>query len=428
MNSKNVKELKSCKERLLKKEKYIMLYEAMILQKKYYGMETFNFHNSERAFEHNLYTQLTSRLFNELFDDLVANDFIVDLKNERDETLDKATREEEQQNTKNMSIIEMDNIHSNIYDTYNYMNYEFKIKSLDMIMVMLETKQYDKLFKIIVSDKIEKSQKIAIIKKIIENAPRNLEEIFTSVPDDYHFYGRDMDYRDYFKALINNNLLILNDEKEYIETKIRSAIKDTQYIDCETRFNVRQFIKFFIDHNLVDINEINWDYKGLKVSSACAGYITRNDELGKYLYNLPSYRNIDKDIRKDSDMALMKYFLTNRHDIFEFITLINFEATPEKLRYLESLILKAQTTNLNFIKDKDIKKIVDCFLKKTKKVYYKEMQKAIISLQTNSDPEMLKKARANFTKALQNICNPLLEQVPAKSNVADAVKTIKKNS
>jgi hypothetical protein len=86
-------------------------------------------------------------------------------------------------------------------------------------------------------------------------------------------------------------------------------------------------------------------------------------------------------------------------------------------------IINGETANV-LIND-----IIQCFLKKTKKQYYKEMKKAISSLQTNTDPETLKKLRERLVKSLQNICNPLLEQAPAKANVGDAIKTIKqKNS
>jgi hypothetical protein len=57
------------------------------------------------------------------------------------------------------------------------------------------------------------------------------------------------------------------------------------------------------------------------------------------------------------------------------------------------------------------------------------MKIAIVSIKTNTDFRLQEEARKRLVRSLQNICNPLLEQVLAKANVGDAVKIIKqKNS
>lgn len=172
------------------------------------------------------------------------------------------------------------------------------------------------------------------------------------------------------------------------------------------------------------MNSINWMQDQQIISSAAAGYIMGNNILGRYLYSLPTYKQLDPTIRQNSDIAIMEALLKRpfKNELIMFLQSANFESTPEKLNRLMQIIVQGQPSNPNII---DIEIIIGILLRKTKKKDYKAMKKAIEDLKTNVDIDLLNKKRQELTRKLRTINDSLLDQYPATRVIKSLNLTMK---
>jgi hypothetical protein len=311
-------------------------------------------------------------------------------------------------------------------DSVNFIKYKYSTERIDLIELLINNKQYDLITKIIISEKIPADNKIIIIKRIINGASNNISKIFSKIPDMYRFIETNDGLKGYIKTLIENNLLKIKAEDYYAEQIIRGKI-NRNFNDEVSRFYALEFTEFFVNSNLVDMNNINWNYNGEIISSAAVACIKNNTYLLKYLYNLPNYKDLDKNVSDASDKIILSEILKYgfSRELLAFIKSVNFEATPSKLKHIENELLKIKEQNNKKIDKIIIEEIIYTFLRKTKKEYYKEMLKAIESLKTNIDGIALADKRKQLVGVLKDFNTVLLEQVPAKTNIS-SVRVIKK--
>lgn len=202
-----------------------------------------------------------------------------------------------------------------------------------------------------------------------------------------------------------------------------------KYPDEMTKTQVKDEVKFFVEHNLVNINDIDWTYKEQEITSAATGYITRNPYLGDYLYSLPSYQKRNDEIRKNSDKIILETLLKrDYYDFRSFIRQQSYENTPDKLNHIMQIILE----NPNIIDNKQLDETINILLRKTKKQDYKEVKRIIADIQANMqtnqinfDPTKLKEKRQELTATLQMISS-LLNQTTGADVSINQLKYVKK--
>lgn len=361
--------------------------------------------------------------FDKLESDLIKDNFIVSLENVYNEELYKDLDE--------LDLVDPI-LSKKIHDLYQkmrisieYIQHNTDTKSINLINLLLENKKSEKVIELLVSENVSNSLKKDIIKNIISNYPRDLKKIFSTIPSSFYGYTEEKtSYIERFKELLDKNLAVLLDEPRYIEETITKIIK-TKCPDYLTKCSAKDIIEFFISHNLVNINNINWNIEyepqNTKISSAAAGYVTGNYILGEYLYSLPSNKEIEEEIKKASDDAILEYLIKNDNmlNFKEFIENINYESTPEKLNQITKLILKNHVKKPNLLDQNRLSEIIDILLRKTKKEDYRAMKKAIIDMKANTDMNKLNKEKQEFTRRLKIISNSLLENYPATRKVGD---------
>jgi hypothetical protein len=401
--------------------KEVMFLEAVKLQKEYSGTQHLAMLKDDHALQFDLNRTLILTLFNELFDRLIKNGFYINLNDRNVNYYD--FRKLIKGNTEFSTAESLYNM-GILTDSINYLASKYETKKIDVIQLLIENGQYSLITKIITSEKINDKSKIELIKRVINSGPDKLMEIFSEDSKENRFFELVRGSKGNAKNLVEQNLSKIKSENVYIEKKIRETINQ-DFKDEFSRFNAREFIKFFVNFNLVNMNNIIWDYKGNDISSAAAALILHNSYLSQYLYDLPNYKETNKDVKDASDKIILSRLLGGRWDLKHFLKTINFEATPDKLKHIEKEILRMREQSNRKIDKETIEEIVYLFLRKTKKEYYKEMLKAIESLRKNIDEKALADKRKQLVGVLKDFNTVLLEQVPAKTNVG-SVKIIKK--
>lgn len=257
--------------------------------------------------------------------------------------------------------------------SFQYIQHRTDTKAVNLISLLLENGQIEQVIELIVSEDVPNELKKDILQNIISNYPKLLVKMPDIIPSSYFYYDGKSNFKERFEKILNQNLKEVLNDSYYIGKIIRTQI-NSEYTDEQTRFMVKGVIEFFVKHNLVDINDINWRYNGTVVSSAAAGYISGNYYLGNYLYSLESYKQTEPTIRLNSDKVILEKLLQRNNMAFdEFIKNKNYESTPEKLNYLMEVLLKIQPVNSDTITRERLDEIINILLRKTKKQDYKAM-------------------------------------------------------
>lgn len=364
---------------------------------------------------HGYIFDVAKKTFLNLFDDLrsvlIEKGFIINLTNN---DVDIPTEDlkvlKETNPVVNKSI---DDFYQNMSVSFQYIQHRTDTKAVNLISLLLENGQIEQVIELIVSEDVPNELKKDILQNIISNYPKLLVKMPDIIPSSYFYYDGKSNFKERFEKILNQNLKEVLNDSYYIGKIIRTQI-NSEYTDEQTRFMVKGVIEFFVKHNLVDINDINWRYNGTVVSSAAAGYISGNYYLGNYLYSLESYKQTEPTIRLNSDKVILEKLLQRNNMAFdEFIKNKNYESTPEKLNYLMEVLLKIQPVNSDIITRERLDEIINILLRKTKKQDYKAMQQAIYDIKINTDINLLNDLRQELASKLNIVSSSLLDQYPA---------------
>lgn len=362
-------------------------------------------------------------LFDELQNDLIKNNFIISLENISIDGLREDLYKLDQTNP--ILSKKISDLYNKMRNSFEYIQHTTGLKKIDLINLLLDSGLEEKVVELIVSENVPNTLKNDIFKNIVSNRANSLKRIFSIIPNSFYYYtdGK-ISYTERFRNLLDKNLAEFLNDPEYIEETVRTALK-TRYLDESTRYDVKDIVEFFVEHNLVNMNNITWYYEQTEISSAAAGYVTGNFSVGKYLYSLGSYKQTEPTIRLNSDKVIIEQLLENGYDgnLEEFIKNKNYEGAPEKLNHLMKVILRNRAKKPNIIKLERLDKIIDILLRKTKKQDYKAMKQAITDIKENTDMDKLIVERQEFTRRLRIISDSLLESYPATKIVRDVQLT-----
>lgn len=300
-------------------------------------------------------------------------------------------------------------------------------RTINIITLLIDKGFVEEVVELIVSDKIPMELKREIMEHIVYNHFGQLNEIFDRIPaSDCDYADYDIEYRKQFKELLDQNLKAIFDDPLFIKSTIRNLLM-TKYCFENEKNDVLNAIEFFVKHNLIDMNSINWLQDQQTISSAAAGYIMGNNILGRYLYSLPTYKQLDPTIRQNSDIAIMEALLKRpiKNELIMFLQSANFESTPEKLNRLMQIIVQNQPTTPEIIDKTTLEVIIGILLRKTKKKDYKAMKRAVEDLKTNVDIDLLNKNRQELSRKLRTIGDSLLDQYPATRVIKSLNLTMK---
>ncbi len=416
---KNIQEkFEGYQKQIITRQKYFLLIESIKVLGKYRGIESILQLQKEHGYQFDIANNLFLTLFDELQKDLIIKDFIIDLDyitiDGFCESLNEFYKIDPLLSNK------IDNLYGKMRESFYYLQHwigENQDYRVDLISLLLENGQNEKIVELVVSGNVPNFTKKNILHNIISNYPDKLEEIFDTIPSLYVSRHYEIDDKEKFKRVLNQSLREVLDDSIKNEIIIRKAIND----DNIGRGNVRCIVQFFIEHNLIDINKVTWTYQESIVSSAAAAYITGDDCLGRYLYSLPAYQQTDSMVRTNSDKAILENLLKRKFyfDLTQFIQNKNYESTPEKLGYIMQVILELQPKNPDIIDDIHLDRIIDILLRKTKKKDYKDMKRAIADIKTNTDINLLNEKRQEFTRKFRMLNDLLLSTVTATTVIKD---------
>ncbi len=364
---------------------------------------------------------LLSTLFDDLQNYIIQNGINIDLNSTFIEGFYEALKEQDDDIMASRKTL---NRYRKMEKSFHNLRLLVSESTINIITLLIDKGFVEEVVELIVSGKIPMELKREIMEHIVYNHFGQLNEIFDRIPaSDCDYDDYDIEYRKQFKELLDQNLKAIFNDPLFIKSTIRNLLM-TKYCSENEKNDVLNAIEFFVKHNLIDMNSINWLQDKQIISSAAAGYIMGNNILGRYLYSLPTYKQLDPTIRQNSDIAIMEALLKRpfKNELIMFLQSANFESTPEKLNRLMQIIVQDQPSNPNII---DIEIIIGILLRKTKKKDYKAMKKAIEDLKTNVDIDLLNKKRQELTRKLRTINDSLLDQYPATRVIKSLNLTMK---
>lgn len=369
-------------------------------------------------------------IFDELLDELIKTDFKVNLdikKNQKE--IKKKIDSISHIDINDIELLKIKSLEAKMDDSYHCLHCFENSYEVNILDLLLKKKQMKLILEILISDKVELNQKKYLFNKMVIDYPcliqifKNVDySLYNNMPDLF-FQLKEKKYDDFFEEKIDQNIKLIFNDKEENTNIIRDVITAEQKDEMEKIYR-RNVVMFFIDNNLIDINEVNWTYKNNTINLAAACLILGDDKLCKYIYSKDDYKNGDKDIKNYSDEIIINRltndFISYRSlDLFEIIESNNFENSPEKFKHLINILVKKHTLNPTNISKEKINKIVDILLRKTKKEDKIIIKKYINDLNINIDNDLLIQKRQEITSLLGKVNNSLMEQVPAKTKIKD---------
>lgn len=404
------------------------------------------------------------KTFYKILPDLLKKDFIIDLSYEEFyerglcdhiENVDDDKNDILEKEYNNMTISYEKFIRS--YDSTLFKNND-KCK-INLIDFLLENDMYEVVTNLLISDQVSGKQKFNILKEILEHQDNfNFYTLFDTIPSTYkphNYANKEQEFNEKLFANLSElrNKIAGNYFEEFLGYKIRNCIFD--------EWSFKQVINKLIQFNLIDINESLYFYQGKKITNAVALYLYGLEELATYLYNLPSYKEIDDKIIYDSDKALLElsdkkdfqwdnsvyklirgknidqvYYTckpvkNRKKSIYWLIEGKNFTNNSDRMLYILNFIDKWNSSNDDCYTEEEINEIIDILIRKTKKEDYKEVkrvleerkQKQFLEKQKQFLEEqnqvVLAQKRQEFTSLLRNLDDTLLESVPARKKIKE---------
>lgn len=365
-------------------------------------------------------------IFYKMLPELIENDFIIDLEGPNIDGLDDWLENIDTTNMDYQRIVELKRNYYNMRTSFDILRRYDIEKSVDLVKLFTNNRMYEILMNLFVSDEVALKHKFHILAELL-NKDCAFERFLKTVPSTYMIDEWSTNVkRESFTKILNKNLKEVGDTyRRYFNIIVFSNINKSIY---QSNQNADSIIKNLVNFNLVDINEITFEYQGTIITAAAAAYIKRRDNLSKYLYELPSYAEGDSKIRDDSDKILLS--LGNVHSKNGFDWLIsrkNFINTSDKMLYILDLIDKSNSGEYDFnyiYTEKDINKIIDTLVRKTKKEDYKEVKKMLVDRENRrlslvNEQVLLEQKRQELTCLLRSLNDTLLESVPARKKIKE---------
>lgn len=387
------------------------------------------------------------KTFYKMLPDLLKEDFIIDLSykefykrklGDLVENIDDDKNDILEKEYHNMTISYDKFIRS--YDKFNSTlfknNDEYKI---DLIDFLIENDMYEVVTNLLISDQVNGEQKFNILAKTLgHHNSEYFNKLLNTIPSTYkphNYANKEQEFND----VLFDNLSELREKykiaNNYFKEFVKCNIRDRGYKDSLSELNLEKAIRNLIQFNLIDINELLFYYNGEEITSAGAAYIYGKEDLAFYLYELPSYKKIDSEIKDNTDMLLLELGYKNLKDNFNWlINRKNFNNTCDKMLYILDFIDRCNSGKCCFdhhYTEEDINEIMDVLIRKTKKEDYKEVKRGLENRKRNQlleeqkqllekqEQALLTQKRQEFTSLLRNLDDTLLETVPAKKKIKE---------
>lgn len=381
------------------------------------------------------------KTFYKMLPDLLKENFIIDLSNkkfykrklgDRVENIDDDKNDILEKEFHNMTI-SYDKFTSTLFKN----NDEFKI---DLIDFLIENDMYEVVTNLLISYQVSGEQKFNILVKTLEHHDSEcFNKLLNTIPSTYkpHKYAnKEQEFND----VLFDNLSELREKykiaNNYFNEFVKGYICDRRDKGSLSKWNLEKTIKNLIQFNLIDINELLFYYNGEEITSAGAAYIYgESADLAFYLYELPSYKKIDSEIKDNTDMLLLKLGYKHSKNNFDWlINRKNFNNTCDKMLYILDFIDRCNSGKCCFdyhYTEEDINEIMDVLIRKTKKEDYKEVKRGLENRKRNQlleeqkqllekqEQALLTQKRQEFTSLLRNLDDTLLETVPAKKKIKE---------
>lgn len=379
---------KECEAKIITKQDLALLIEAIYQLKTIFGERYFHYKElshldfflDKESLKYDMTYTLFTRLFKDLRQELIENNFQIGLK-PRIAEIDNFLNTNRNAAKEDKTWRKIDSDYNKVCDSYKRIHHhinreEAELKEVDMIDLLLEINQYSKIIELIIDEKVSTEQKERILKLIIEKYPNKISDIFKTIPSDYYDPSlTDKENLKRFKTILQQPIKSALSNKEYNDYIARKAInKNSNYCDQMREADAK--VKFLIEYQLIDINRLYFEISDNKlVTPAVVSYCHLYSDissLGKFLYNSLDYDRIPVDIRDDSDIFFFNHCYS--HDsLLDFIKQPAFHSTPEKVNFILKSILESN------IEQDMVEKIIQTLLRKTKKEDYKDVQKTINS-------------------------------------------------
>ncbi len=381
------------------------------------------------------------KTFYKMLPDLLKNDFVIDLSFKRIYKSKLGNCIENIDDEKN-DILEKE--YNNLTISYDKFIYNFFKDNdgckIDLIDFLIENDMYEVVTNLLISYQVSGEQKFNILVKTLEHHDSEcFNKLLNTIPSTYkpHKYAnKEQEFND----VLFDNLSELREKykiaNNYFNEFVKGYICDRRDKGSLSKWNLEKAIKNLIQFNLIDINELLFYYNGEEITSAGAAYIYgQSADLAFYLYELPSYKKIDSEIKDNTDMLLLKLGYKHSKDNFDWlINRKNFNNTCDKMLYILDFIDRCNSGKCCFdyhYTEEDINEIMDVLIRKTKKEDYKEVKRGLENRKRNQlleeqkqllekqEQALLTQKRQEFTSLLRNLDDTLLETVPAKKKIKE---------
>lgn len=381
------------------------------------------------------------KTFYKMLPDLLKNDFVIDLSFKRIYKSKLGNCIENIDDEKN-DILEKE--YNNLTISYDKFIYNFFKDNdgckIDLIDFLIENDMYEVVTNLLISYQVSGEQKFNILVKTLEHHDSEcFNKLLNTIPSTYkpHKYAnKEQEFND----VLFDNLSELREKykiaNNYFNEFVKGYICDRRDKGSLSKWNLEKAIKNLIQFNLIDINELLFYYNGEEITSAGAAYIYgQSADLAFYLYELPSYKKIDSEIKDNTDMLLLKLGYKHSKDNFDWlINRKNFNNTCDKMLYILDFIDRCNSGKCCFdyhYTEEDINEIMDILIRKTKKEDYKEVKRGLENRKRNQlleeqkqllekqEQALLTQKRQEFTSLLRNLDDTLLETVPAKKKIKE---------
>lgn len=381
------------------------------------------------------------KTFYKMLPDLFKKDFIIDLSYkefhvrelcDHIENIDDDKNDILEKKYHNMTISYDKFIHSYDKPTKTIFKNNDGCK-IDLIDFLIENDMYEVVTNLLISYQVSGEQKFNILVKTLEHHDSEcFNKLLSTIPSTYkpHKYAnKEQEFND----VLFDNLSELREKykivNNYFNEFVKGYICDRRDKDSLSKLNLEKAIKNLIQFNLIDINELLFYYNCEEITSAGAAYIYgKSYDLAFYLYELPSYKKIDSEIKDNTDMLLLKLGYKHSKDNFDWlINRKNFNNTCDKMLYILDFIDRCNSGKCCFdyhYTEEDINEIMDVLIRKTKKEDYKEVKRVLEErkqkqLLEEQKQALLTQKRQEFTSLLRNLDDTLLETVPAKKKIKE---------
>lgn len=433
------REYKEFKKEVERKQEIAIMLESIKILGKYLPNEEIKsdqfyysrYYEGFLSFEIDIAHTNFYKSFYKMLPELIENDFKITLGNVSIDGLDEwfktADIDSKKRNELKRDYYNM----RTSFDILEYVNQNKRIPSVNLLVWFVENKMYEVLVNLLVSDEVPLEQKFTILDKALCEGDEEFCALLSTIPSTY-MRNEWQVRKELFNELLSKNLQqVYMSQKDYFQKIVIKNIKEC-YSDRISEGQADKVIKSFIKFNLVDMNEITFNYKGTEITSAVAAEVRGRHDLASFLYNLPEYIKTDSKLRCQSDKVLLDLAIhkvpkyRNDLNIYNIINRKNYVNTSEKTCYILDEIDK--NNSIAKISDdyteEEIGKILEILLRKTPKEEYKKLKQELNSrkqvlVDEKMNEELLFQKRQELTTTLGKLNDYLLNNEPAKKKIKE---------